>query len=326
MDKRLKALQSWLIDELRLNPKNIHPASADASFRRYFRIQSDGESFVVMDAPPEKEPIADFVRINLALAKQNIHVPKIHHSSIKDGFILLEDLGNTVYLDKLSIDSSNALYSNALKALIKLQQGTTNQTSFELPHYSEKLLKTEMSLFNDWYVQEHLKTNLTDKQADDLNSIESFLIESCLEQPLVWVHRDFHCRNLMITESDSPGVIDFQDMVIGPIAYDLASLFKDCYIEWPREQQIHWLKEYYELAQSELTDFTFTFSDLIRWYDLTGLQRHLKVLGIFCRLNYRDGKSQYLNDLPLVRSYVLEVSALYPELEPLQSLIADLQP
>jgi len=325
LDKRLKALQSWLIDELRLNPEKIHPASADASFRRYFRVHSQQESFIAMDAPPDKEPISDFVRVNQALAQQAIHVPHIHFANHADGFILLEDLDDAVFLNELSPSTSQALYTSALEALIKLQLGTTDQAAFQLPAYSAELLQSEMQLFDDWYVQKHLEQTLSEQQHQALTQIQSILIAACLEQPQVWVHRDYHSRNLMVTQQQSPGVIDFQDMVLGPISYDLASLFKDCYIEWSRQQQLTWLEQYHVMAQEKLPHLSFTLDQLTRWYDLTGLQRHLKVLGIFCRLNYRDEKAHYLNDLPLVTSYVLEVCDRYPELQPLQALLLELQ-
>ena len=285
------------------------------------------KTLIAMDAPPDKENCEPFVKINKLLSDQNIHTPHIYAQSAELGFLLLEDLGSTDYLSKLTSPSSaNTLYEDAINTLIKLQHGPTELIS---PYTPEKL-REEMGLFPTWFISKHLGHELNNAQKQAWESTQRFLCAVCQEQPQVWVHRDFHSRNLMVTTSNNPGVIDFQDMLNGPIAYDLASIFKDCYIEWPRKQQLVWLENYYHKLNaqtstpqhrnlssftSSFTDETFSFEELVRWYDLTGLQRHLKVLGIFCRLNYRDGKPQYLADLALVAKYCIEVLAIYPELE-----------
>ena len=308
---------------------SIEPASADASFRRYFRAKTVNnkvqETWVVMDAPPEKESITEFIDIAEQLAQTGVHTPEIRAKDIENGFLLLEDLGSRPFLDELK-DNPNALYSDAISALIKIQQGSgsTSPTKNKLPVYDKTKLNEEMDLFEQWYLNKHLGLTLDAQKKQSWEECKQILIDACLEQPQVWVHRDYHSRNLMITDDNSPGVIDFQDMVTGPIAYDLASIFKDCYIEWPRAQQRAWLEEYRAQANEQLGIQAIGQAQLLRWYDLTALQRHLKVLGIFCRLYYRDGKDQYLNDLPLVAKYTLEALDLYPEFKNFKQYFAPL--
>ena len=324
-DPRLNLLRMWLENDLGFSVNELAPASADASFRRYFRARVQAESYIVMDAPPNKEPLDAFIAIDRALIGQSVHAPKIFAQNLNDGFLLLEDMGNTTYLDELNRSQSRAdtLYADAIKSLIRCQTGAVEQTDFVLTEYSEQILEQELSLFHDWYLNQHLDVTLSDEQQDIWVNTKQYLIKTCREQPKVWVHRDFHSRNLMVTENEVPGVIDFQDMVVGPISYDLASIFKDCYIRWPRTRQLSWLESYREQACKTL-HLSIETKQLIRWYDLTGLQRHLKVLGIFCRLYYRDGKSNYLSDLPMVADYVLEVLALYPELNDFNQTFASL--
>lgn len=313
MDQRLEQLKAWLTQSLNYQFDSIEPASADASFRRYFRAQTGRGSIIVMDAPPEQEGTEVFIRSASALAKLGLHTPAIHAQDAENGFIVLEDLGNRVYLDELH-DSANSLYSAAINALVVLQSGESS-TDFAPPAYDARKLIEEMSLFSDWFVKRHLGESIYEPSFAVWLQTQQMLALACLEQPQVWVHRDYHSRNLMITQENSPGVIDFQDMVMGAIGYDLASIFKDCYIQWPRQQQHKWLEEYRRKATEKLDLPDFSLQELIRWVDFAGLQRHLKVLGIFCRLNYRDGKDNYLNDLPLVAKYILEVLDIYPELQ-----------
>lgn len=304
-DIRLQQLTQWLQTVLGKQAiSSLEPASADASFRRYFRVFAAEQSLIAMDAPPEKEDSQPFVHIAKALSKLGVHAPQILAENLEQGFLLLEDLGNTDYLDELKQPNRAApLYQDALRALVKIQAGSIPT----LPSYSDTKLRAEMSLFTDWFYERHLQQSLSSEQSHVWQLTQDLLCDVCAQQPQVLVHRDYHSRNLMVTAKDNPGVIDFQDMVIGPISYDLASIFKDCYIEWPRKQQLLWLADYYELIESP----EFSLEQLTYWYDLTGLQRHLKVLGIFCRLNYRDGKPRYLADLPLVAKYCLEVLELY---------------
>ncbi|MBT8114481.1 MAG: phosphotransferase [Arenicella sp.] len=314
MDDRLDALQRWLRDDLDMQCENLRPASADASFRRYFRVQCGQQSFVVMDAPPQQEPLQQFIAVDQALIRHGVHAPRIHARNERQGFLLLEDLGDELYLDYLP-DRPKPLYNDALVALLKIQAATIADDNLELPSYDADRLGYEMDLFRDWYVARHLQQPMDRPQQQLWADTKQSLIDACVQQPQVWVHRDYHSRNLMVTKQNSPGVIDFQDMMIGPLAYDLASLFKDCYLRWPRDTQLDWLRVYMGGAAEQLPDVKLDFDNLVEWFDLTALQRHLKVLGIFCRLHYRDGKDRYLEDLPLVRSYVDEALDLYPQFD-----------
>jgi aminoglycoside/choline kinase family phosphotransferase len=323
MDKRLEKIKIWLNLVLNQPLLSIAPASQDASFRRYFRARTENASYVVMDAPPDQESLNGFIDIDRALIELGVHAPIIHQINLDDGFLLLEDLGDRTYLNELE-SNSKSLYSDAIKALVKIQAGiiTENNPNELTPRiYDAALINQELNLFDDWYLKRHLDIELDSKMRLIWQDTKEWLVQAFAQQPQVWVHRDYHSRNLMIHENNSPAVIDFQDMVVGPVAYDLASLFKDCYVEWPRDQQHLWLAEYLEYLHRELPSLAISLDDLIRWVDLTGLQRHLKVLGIFCRLNYRDGKAHYLDDLPLVKKYVVEVVDLYPELKNFKSML-----
>ncbi len=312
MDQRKKELSHWLRHALNYRLQSLEPASADASFRRYFRAITERGTFVVMDAPPDKEDCTSFIHSATALSELGVHTPNIIAQDLSQGFILLEDLGNRIYLDHLK-QNADELYSKAIESLIKIQSGDPGDSNNFPPAYSSSKLVEEMSLFIRWFINKHLGERVHEASFAVWLHTQQMLVSVCLEQPQVWVHRDYHSRNLMITDKNSPGVIDFQDLVVGPIGYDLASIFKDCYIEWPRAKQHEWLAEYRQKAISDLSLEPFSLESLIRWVDFAGLQRHLKVLGIFCRLNYRDGKASYLNDLPLVAKYTLEVLDIYPE-------------
>jgi len=314
MSERLKQLETWLTSVLDAPIISLKSASEDASFRRYFRVVTAQNSYIVMDAPPLKESVSQFIYIDDVLRGAKVHAPEIIASNVEHGFLLLEDLGDRTYLYELS-QSADKLYADAIDALIKIQNISLIDEKLNIPPYASSLLKQELDLFEHWYLKRHLNIVLDHEQTLIWADTQTFLIELCLSQPQVLVHRDYHSRNLMIVDENSPAVIDFQDMVVGPIAYDLASLFKDCYIEWPRAQQHAWLAKYLSLARAASPSLNIELHDLIRWVDLTGLQRHLKVLGIFCRLNYRDQKPQYLDDLGLVKKYVLETVDLYPELD-----------
>jgi len=314
-DPRVDAITTWLQSVSDTPLANLRPASADASFRRYFRVDdAAGNSFIVMDAPPEKEDTAPFIHITGLIRGVGVNSPAILAQDIEQGFLLLSDLGNRTYLDHLQ-RQSDILYSDAIDALISMQ-GIQDG----LPAYDSDKLLTEMGLFEQWYVGRHLESALSEAQQAVLNDTMQLLVDNALQQPQVFVHRDYHSRNLMLTDDNSPGVIDFQDAVIGAITYDLVSLFKDCYIEWPRQRIETWLDEY--LSKSGLDADHDSF---IRWFDLMGVQRHLKVLGIFCRLYYRDGKAQYLDDLPLTHKYVIDACERYQQLEPLLSLMRELE-
>jgi len=310
-DLRLQQLTDWVQSE---RPHaNLQVASADASFRRYFRVTEGSNSWIAMDAPPEKETLEPFIDITERLIQASVNAPKIYQQSLEQGFLLLGDLGDTPYLSALNDKQADALYGDAFKALLQIQTADTSN----LPVYDEALLQQEMNLMPEWFLSKHLGISLSNQEQSDLQSVFELLIKTALDQPQVFVHRDYHSRNLMVTTSKNPGVIDYQDAVLGPVCYDLVSLLRDCYIAWPVQQVRQWVTEYRVLAQQqgiipEVDDKLFQ-----QWFDWMGLQRHIKVLGIFARLNHRDGKAHYLNDLPLTLSYVMNVAANYPEMKPL---------
>lgn len=312
---RLTQLNRWLEQLSEDTYIDLRPASADASFRQYFRVtdRRDDSTYIVMDAPPDKEDCHPFVLVTDLLRGVGVNAPDIIAIDIEQGFLLLDDLGDDPYLKHLDDSTADGLYIDAIDALVKMQN-----IDGLLPAYERQMLNDEMGLFETWYVNRHLDTKLDDKQKATLDSIFGLLLDNAEQQPQVFVHRDYHSRNLMITNENNPGVIDYQDAVIGPITYDLVSLFKDCYIEWPRDKVEHWLELYLaRLAPERLIEK----AQLLRWFDLMGVQRHLKVLGIFARLNYRDGKPQYLQDLPLTLRYITDTCDNYHELQPLKTLL-----
>ena len=321
INKRELQLQNWLASFPDYEFSAILPASEDASFRRYFRSadKNTGKSYVIMDAPPDKEDCEPFIRIAKILRGAGVNAPEIIEQDLSQGFLLLSDLGDQQYLSHLNERHAETLYSDAVSALIHMQN-IKPEAMKELPVYDDQRLREEMKLFEAWYLNRHLDVTLDDSQKESLVNMFDLLIKSALEQPQTFVHRDYHSRNLMLLQKQNPGVIDFQDAVIGPCTYDLVSLFKDCYIEWPRDKIEQWLEDY--LFKSGLIhEAHIEKEQFIKWFDFIGVQRHLKVLGIFARLNYRDGKDQYLNDLPLTLKYVVETCARYDELSPLQQLL-----
>ena len=310
-------LKDWLASISDKTLSNIKPASADASFRRYFRVtdENDGQTYIIMDAPPDKEDCEPFIHVTQLLRGAGVNAPEIIRENKKQGFLLLSDLGNEIYLDHMTNEQADSLYSDAISSLVHMQKIKNN-----LPQYDAQRLRDEMELFETWYLNRHLSVHLNETQKTDLESIYGLLINSAIEQPQVFVHRDYHSRNLMLLNENNPGIIDYQDAVIGPISYDLVSLLKDCYIEWPRNKIEEWIDRFLFESDKERNQ-AFDREKFIRWFDLMGLQRHLKVLGIFSRLNYRDGKKQYLNDLPLTLKYVVDTCQKYDELEPLHRLL-----
>lgn len=322
-DERLTCLQHWLETELGFKDYQIAPASADASFRRYFRVSWDEQSRVVMDAPPDKEDTGPFVGIAGQFNKLGVHVPVVLEQDQVNGFLLLTDLGSRDYLSVLNEQTAPRLYGAALDALLKLQ-ACSIPAGYAFPPYDRTLLMNEMGLFRDWYLGRHLGMSLSAEVQGMLIELFDVLADSALAQPQVVVHRDYHSRNLMACEP-VPGVLDFQDAVIGPITYDLVSLLRDCYIAWPRSQVEDWLAQYYDklLAREMLRDVDQ--QQFLSWFDLMGVQRHLKATGIFARLNYRDGKPGYLQDIPRTMGYVKEVAGRYPQLNKFAPLISELQ-
>ena len=297
------------------------PASADASFRRYFRLHTGKESFIVMDAPPEQEDCKTFIRIAGYLEAMQLNAPRILEANLDDGFLLVTDLGSTRYLEKLQKDpdAPQQLYENALRALNLLQdRGTAFQSL--LPQYDAEMLNFEMSLFRTWLCEKHLGLEFSDDDKLRWRQCCDMLVASALDQPQVFVHRDFHSRNLMFCDENDPGILDFQDAVEGPITYDLVSLLKDCYVQWPQAQVSEWAYSFYgnsDVSIQKLIDE----SQFMRSFNLMGVQRHLKAAGIFARLNHRDGKPGYLADVPRTLSYIVELGPQFDELGFLVDLI-----
>ncbi len=321
MPERIKLLKHWLEDELDFSYYNLKPASSDASFRRYFRVTQDGSSYIVMDAPPEKENTRPFVTIARLLFDVGVNVPEILDENPDLGFLLLSDLGNRSYLDDLNDETVERLYGDALGALAAIQAGA--RVRGVLPDYDQTLLMREMALFRDWLVGTHLGIVPNELQSVMLEQAFARLAENALTQPQVCVHRDYHSRNLMVTRRNNPGVLDFQDAVIGPVTYDLVSLLRDCYIAWPRARVEAWALGYQELALQSgiLREENEDPAQFLRWFDLMGVQRHLKAAGIFARLNHRDGKPGYLNDIPRTLGYVIDVARRHGDIAGLGEFI-----
>ena len=305
---------------------DIRPASADASFRRYFRIAVDRQSFIAMDAPPDKGDIHPYVAMARRLHALGLNVPEVLAEDHEQGFLLISDLGERIYLPHLNEQTVERLYGDAMGALVILQAGTFAYPAAKfLPDYDEPLLWREMEIFREWYLGCHLGRQLTADQQAVLDEAFARLANAALSQPRVWVHRDYHSRNLMVTPVNNPGILDFQDAVLGPVTYDLVSLLRDCYIAWPRERVEEWAKGYYELALQSGIPAGADEAQFLRWFDLMGVQRHLKAIGIFARLYHRDGKPGYLPEIPRTLNYVQAVIARYPELQPLHALLQDLK-
>jgi aminoglycoside/choline kinase family phosphotransferase len=334
--RRQQLLTAWLHSLFPDAPFTLAPASADASFRRYFRAMfADGRSRVVMDAPPEHEDCRPFIKIAHLFEEAGAHVPHVYAQNLEQGFLLLSDLGNTTYLQALTPNNAQALYGAATDALIKIQLASREN---ELPPYDETLLRRELNLFPEWYVAKHLGAALSEKQQAALETVFRRILDNNLAQPRVYVHRDYHSRNLMYVEAVAddfpgakdiainPGILDFQDAVYGPITYDLASLFKDAYVKWDEELIMDWLIRYWEKARKAGLPAHGDFGEFYRDYEWMGVQRHIKVLGIFARLYHRDGKEVYLKDMPLVFEYLYKACARYVDLKPLQVLLEELHP
>lgn len=321
MPQRQAALQRWLREDCHLPAFDFTPASGDASFRRYFRVHlPDGSSLIAMDAPPEKEDCTPFIDVTSRLADSGVHVPRIYARDLERGFLLLEDLGEQLYLDLLNEQSVDSLYQDAIDSLLRFQVAGN---SGGLPPYDTALLQREMGLFPDWLLEAHLGLALTTGEQAMLQQAFSLLVENALQQPRVLVHRDYHSRNLLACEPGNPGIIDYQDAVHGPITYDLVSLLRDCYIRWPLAQVDRWLGDYAERALVLGLIEAADSAQLPTWFDLMGVQRHLKAAGIFARLNHRDHKPGYLADIPRTLGYIVEVGARRPEIGPLARFIEE---
>ena len=320
--QRLELVHDWLARQFPGRPLSVAPASADASFRRYFRVTfDDGLTRIVMDAPPEHEDCRPFVQVAGLLHAAGVHAPEILAQDLERGLLLLTDLGSTTYLDALDASNADVLFRDALDALVKWQLASRPDA---LPPYDEALLRRELNLFPDWYVARHLGSPLTAPQQEVLEQVQALLLQNILAQPRVFVHRDYMPRNLMVCEHN-PGVLDFQDAVHGPISYDVASLFRDAFISWEEERVLDWSVRYWEKARRAGLPVDADFGAFYRDLEWMGLQRHLKVLGIFARINYRDGKPKYLADTPRFVNYVRNTAARYAQLAPLARLFDELE-
>jgi len=329
-DVRLQHLTVWLDEQLanlfrtqgwgQVPAGSLTAASSDASFRRYFRWQADGRSFIIMDAPPPQENCRPFVEIARLLATAGVNVPVIHAQDLERGFLLLSDLGNQTYLDVIDAGNADALFDDAIDALLAFQRLPMDAP---LPSYDLALLRCEVELFPEWYVGHELGKTFDQHQLALWQQASSLLIDSALAQPKVLVHRDYMPRNLM-RSVPNPGVLDFQDAVYGPVTYDITCLFKDAFLSWPQPQVAAWLRDYWERARAEGIPVQSDFEDFHRASDLMGVQRHLKVIGIFARICHRDGKPRYLADVPRFFSYIEEVISRRPELSGLGELIDSL--
>lgn len=335
--QRQQQLTSWLQSLYPQEVFRLAPASADASFRRYFRVTfaahhaepvpttlhgRQSATLVVMDAPPQLEDCKPFLHVGKLFEQAGTHVPHVYAQDLEHGFLLLSDLGNTTYLQALTADNAPQLYGAATDALIKIQLASREN---ELPPYDEALLRRELNLFPEWYIARHLGVTLSTKQQAKLEEVFTRILANNLAQPRVYVHRDYHSRNLMLTEPN-PGILDFQDAVYGPITYDLASLLKDAYIRWEEPEIMDWLIRYWEKARKVGLPVRADFGEFYRDYEMMGVQRHIKVLGIFARLYHRDGKDGYLKDMPLVMDYLHRACARYIDLKPLLNILDELEP
>lgn len=314
-------MQSWLHQVLPDEVFELTTASADASFRRYFRLHLSNRSLIVMDAPPPQEDCRPFVHVAELFLQAGLHVPQVLAQDLERGFLLLSDLGDTTYLQRLDENTADALYRDAFSALIKMQLASQPGV---LPLYDESLLTREMQLFPDWYIDKHLSFSLEQPDQQVLQTTFALLNRNILAQAKVYVHRDYHSRNLMVCEADekqNPGILDFQDAVFGPITYDLVSLLKDAYIAWEEERVLDWAVRYWQSARQAGLPVPADFADFYRDFEWMGAQRHIKILGIFARLCHRDGKEAYLKDMPLVMDYLRRTCARYIELRPLLRLL-----
>jgi len=314
IDSRKAELERWLEQIEGLADSEMTPASSDASFRRYFRLQTATKSFIAMDAPPPQEDCLPFVRIAGYLEAMGLNAPQIVEADLERGFLLMSDLGATQYLQRLNTDpaEANTLYADAISALLAMQsRGAAYQA--QLPSYDAELLGFELSLFHDWLCGAHLGIRFSKDEEASWQDICSVLMQNALDQPQVFVHRDYHSRNLMVTKDQNPGILDFQDAVEGAFTYDLVSLLKDCYIKWPADQVQAWAEQFYSELDAD-TRALVGMEQFSRYFELMGVQRQLKAAGIFARLMHRDGKSGYIADIPLCLSYIVEIAPRYGEL------------
>jgi aminoglycoside/choline kinase family phosphotransferase len=316
---RAAARLAWTRAALGDNTLTLEPASADASFRSYWRTHHAGRSWIVMDSPPAQEDPRPWLAIGQRLAASGLHVPAVHDKDLEQGFLLIEDLGSQLYLSELNDDNADALYGDAMKALLRMQ---TRMDYSDLPPFDEGVVMRGLEVMPEWFLGRHLGHAPDHSEQKVLDATFAIVLENMQEQPRCFVHRDFHSRNLLIVEHNGPGIIDFQGALAGPITYDLASLLRDGYIAWKRERVEAWVESYRQrLVEAGMIDSQIDRERFLRWFDLTGMHRHIRVLGQFYRLWYRDGKPGYLADVPRVYHYVVSVARSYPELTEFVALL-----
>ncbi len=328
-DTRLAQLTTWLAPLGLVDITSIQPASADASQRRYFRFDvvesmraKVGDTLIAMDAPPERENVPAFVKVAELLLEAGVTVPAIVAQDVPNGFLLLSDLGTTMYLSRIDVDNASFMYSDAVDAMIKFQLASQPDV---LPEFNRAIIERDLIQFPEWYVGKHLGITLSDAQLDTIKKVFEAIISNVLAQQQVFMHRDFHSRNLMFMEQGNPGVLDFQDAMFGPITYDLGSLLRDAYIQWDEEQVLDWVVRYWQRAKQLGLPVNPNIDDFYRDFEFMALQRHVKNLGTFCRLNYRDGKPNYMGDIPILLDYVRKTANRYIELKPLARLLDTLE-
>jgi aminoglycoside/choline kinase family phosphotransferase len=314
---RYEKLESWL-SQNNYDVSSLRVLSGDASFRKYYRVDKDAVSYVVMDCPPDKENLDAFIKISDKLQKAKINVPKLFECNEDDGFLVISDLGDNLYSKKLDKETVYCLYTDALETIVKMQMNTdlSGLDNFD------NLYDEENKLFTDWFLQHHQKTDLDDRLRSDLSNEFDKINSIIRDIPKTFVHRDFHSRNLLVTDTNNPGVIDYQDAVLGPVTYDLVSLLKDCYITWDDGLIEDMLESFFTRIKSNSIN---SISDFRYWFDITGLQRHIKAIGIFSRLNYRDNKNGYLKDVPRTYAYVDKVLNKYEDLSNLNEIFNNLE-
>lgn len=328
MDERFELIQAWLPQLPRFAESelvDLAPASADASFRRYFRVRDaqSNETYIIMDAPPTHEDCRPFIKVSQDLSSIGVPVPEVLEQDLAQGFLLLTDLGNTTLMRFIAAADESAVdqaYRESLRVLAKLNAGSKNLQS-SLPAYDDKLLNVEMSLFSDWLMADHLKMPMNHLQSIEWQKVNELLTRSALSQPKTYVHRDYHSRNLMVQPEGSIGVLDFQDAVAGPLNYDAVSLIRDCYVAWPVEQVAEWQRFYFLELKSHGLVVDADWHEFQKSMDLMGVQRHLKAAGIFCRLFHRDGKDGYLDDVPQTLQYIVQIASQYNDLSSLAKMV-----
>ncbi len=322
MPKRQAQLQDWLNKNLLLKRFSFNQIAGDASFRKYYRLLfDDGNSAIAVDAPPEYENCKIFLDITERLRSIEVYAPKVLNYDLDKGFMLIEDLGDDLYLSKLREETADTLYKDAIDTIIKIQKNGNIQN---LPTFNQQDVQTEINLFIDWFLIKHLKKNIKIDEMRRLKECFEYLKNNAINQPKFFTHKDFHSRNLIFTEGNNPGVIDYQDAVNGPISYDLVSLLRDCYISWPEEKVQLWVNFYKEKAKEAGLLNSYEFEFFQEWFDSMGIQRHLKAIGIFSRLYHRDGKKNYIKDIPRVMTYIIEVSDRWSELKYLNLFLKNL--